>query len=244
MGFSEDVRKALSTRIGQGGAYANKRQMAEALALDPSQLGRFLKGERGLTVESLGRVLDGLGARLEFPGGGDSARPVCFVSADKTPSAEGAAGPRPEDFLAVPLVSLDAAAAPGLIPERQVQGWLLVWRDQEGLRRRTDLAAARVPEGDLAMVPALHPGDLVLVDRTDRRPHDGGLMLVDGPAGPARIRRAALRPGQGDDELVLYSDNPREYPPQSLLVGRDLSGDPANALAGRVLFAWSDMTRK
>lgn len=244
MGFSEDVRRALSERIGQGGPFANKRQMAEALNLDPSQLGRFLKGERGLTVESLGRVLDGLGARLEFPGGGDSARQVCFVSADKTPSAAGTPGPRPEDFLAVPLVSLEHAALAGLIPESLVQGWLLVWRDQDSLRRRSDLAAARVPEGDVSMAPALHPGDLVLVDRADRAPHDGGLMLVSGPAGPARIRRVALRPQDGDGELVLYSDNPREYPPQSLLLGRDLGNDLASVLAGRVLFAWSDMTRK
>lgn len=244
MGFSEDVRKALSERIGQGGPYANKRQMAEALNLDPSQLGRFLKGERGLTVESLGRVLDGLGARLEFPGGGDSARQVCFVSADKSPAAAAGPGPRPEDFLAVPLVSLEHAALAGLIPESLVQGWLLVWRDQDSLRRRSDLAAARVPEGDLSMVPALHPGDLVLVDRADRAPHDGGLMLVSGPAGTPRIRRVAVRPLDNDSELVLYSDNPREYPPQSLRLARDLFGDPANALAGRVLFAWSDMTRK
>ncbi len=244
MGFSEDVRRALSARIGQGGPFANKRQMAEALALDPSQLGRFLKGERGLTVESLGRVLDGLGARLEFPGGGDSARQVCFVSADKIPAAQDMPGPRPEDFVAVPLVTLETAASAGLIPESLVQGWLLVWRDQDSLRRRTDLAAARMPEGDLAMVPALHPGDLVLVDRADRAPHHGGLVLAAGASGPARIRRAALRSGENDAELVLYSDNPREYPPQSLLLGRDLSGDPAKALAGRVLFAWSDMTRK
>ena len=51
MGFCEFVREALAARIGRGGRYPNKKRMADDLEMDPSQLNRFLSGERGLNAE-------------------------------------------------------------------------------------------------------------------------------------------------------------------------------------------------
>lgn len=248
MGFSEDLRKALAERIGEGGPFANKKQMADALSLDPSQLGRFLKGERGLTVESLGRVLDGLGVRLVFPEqGAETAREVCFVSADKASAAANLAGPRPEDYLAVPLAATPVAAGPGLIPEDRVEGWVLVWRAHESVRHRSNLVAVQVGPREMSMVPALHPGDIVLVDRSDRSPEPAGrIMLVTEPgeSGGAMIKRVAVKRLDDDLELVFYSDNSRDFPPMTYRLGRDYGGDADRAIAGRVIWAWSDMTRK
>jgi hypothetical protein len=47
-----------------------------------------------------------------------------------------------------------------------------------------------------------------------------------------------------DTEFVFYSDNSREYPPQTYRLKRDYGGDPTRAIVGRVVWAWSDMTRK
>jgi hypothetical protein len=45
-------------------------------------------------------------------------------------------------------------------------------------------------------------------------------------------------------ELVFYSDNSREFPPRTFRLGRDYEGDLTRAIAGRVIWAWSDMSHK
>ncbi|WP_319469582.1 hypothetical protein [uncultured Pseudodesulfovibrio sp.] len=57
MGFTDDVREALINRIGKGKRFPNNKRMADELGVDPSQLNRFLKKERGLNADSLGHIL-------------------------------------------------------------------------------------------------------------------------------------------------------------------------------------------
>ena len=66
MGFTEDIRQALLGRIGPGKRYSNNKRMADELDIDPSQLNRFLKKERGLNADSLGHILDRIGATIAF----------------------------------------------------------------------------------------------------------------------------------------------------------------------------------
>jgi hypothetical protein len=248
MGFCENVRGALTARIGRGGRYANKKRMADDLDMDPSQLNRFLSGERGLNAESLGRILDRFGARVLFPDEpGETTREVCFVAAEKATSQRGAKGPRPEDYLAVPLAASPVAAGPGLIPEDGIQGWVLVWRHHESVRFRRDMVAVQVGKNELSMVPTLHPGDIVLVDRSDRDPAPAGkIMLVcePGPDGGVMVKRVSAKKVEDDVELVFYSDNSRDFPPMIFRLKRDYDDDIGRAIAGKVVWAWSDMTRK
>ena len=177
----------------------------------------------------------------------DAVREVCFRAPDKGWAATGAPEPRADDYLAVPLADPAEAAAAGLIPEQSVDGWVLVWRHQESIRFRTNLVAVEVGPDELSMTPTLHPGDIVLVDRDDRDPSPAGrIMLVREPGenGQARIRRVSARRLDDDVELIYYSDNSREYPPATYRLGRDYGGDPARAIGGNVVWAWSDMTRK
>ncbi|MDD3311929.1 S24/S26 family peptidase [Pseudodesulfovibrio sp.] len=245
MGFTDDVRRALNERIGRGKRYPNNKRMADELGIDPSQLGRFLKRERGLNADSLGQILDRLGASVTF--GDDPAeasREVRFC-----PPGEAGGGPelRPDDYLAVPLADPILAAGQGSVPEDRVKGWVLVWRHQEPLRFRTNLVGVELGKAETAMAPTLHPGDIVLVDRDDRDPAPAGrTMLVrePGPEGATLVRRVATRRVEGDLELIFYSDNSREFPPATYRLQRDYGGDIARAIGGNVAWAWSDMGLK
>ena len=244
MGFTNDVRRALNNRIGRGKRYPNTKRMADELGIDPSQLGRFLKKERGLNADSLGYILDKLGATVSFGDEpADAAREVCFRMPETGTHPE----LQPEDYLAVPLAPPAMASEQGLVPEDAVLGWVLVWRHQEPLRFRTNLVAVEVPKQETAMAPALHPGDIVLVDRDDRDPSPAGrIMLVrePGASGQALVRRVSTRRVDDDLELIFYSDNSREFPPAVYRLGRDYGGDISRAIGGNVAWAWSDMGRK
>lgn len=245
MGFSEDVRDSLGSLIGPGKPFANRKRMADALDVDPSQLNRFLKGDRGLTVDSLGHILDKLDASLVFPGQDKTVREVCFVHPKAVSTDAGLPPALAEDYVAVPLAAGPVAAGPGLIPEDAMDGWVLVWREHETVRHRDNLIAVRVGPREMSMVPALHPGDIVLVDRSDvATDPPGRIMLVTDPEGAAMIKRVAVSRVDSDTEFVFYSDNSKDYPPQTYRLRRDYGGDPTRAVVGRVVWAWSDMTRK
>ncbi len=248
MGFTDDIRQALNSRIGRGKRYPNTKRMADELGIDPSQLGRFLKKERGLNADSLGYILDRLEASVSFGDEPvDAGREVCFRP-PKTGKG-GTIGPelQPEDYLAVPLTDPALAAGQGLIPEDRVRGWVLVWRHQEPLRFRTNLVAVEIAKHEQAMIPALHPGDIVLVDRDDRDPSPTGrIMLVREPGsqGETLVRRVCTKRLDDDLELIFYSDNSREFPPATYRLNRDYGGDITRAISGNVAWAWSDMGRK
>lgn len=249
MDFTSNLREMLWAQIGENKPYANRKRMADALGIDPSQLNRFMDGERGLAVDSLGRILDGLSARIVLPDAleAEGAREVCFVSPRMTGAGRDVSPPAAEDYFAVPLASEPVAAGPGRVPEDQIRGWVLVWRHHESIRFRNDLVAVEIGKNQLSMTPTLHPGDIVLVDRAERSPDPAGkIMLVSepGPEGGCAVKRVSTRHVDGDLELVFYSDNSRDFPPSVYRLNRDYGGELSHAIAGRVVWAWSDMTRK
>ncbi len=253
MGMFEEVMQGLRRAVSPQGRYRNMTQLAEACGVAPNLISRWLSGERSPRFEALSRVLESLGARVVFPGEDEAGagREVCFVKAE-TPSAAvgpGAllAGPVPEDYLAVPMISARAAWGAGLIPDGDIEGWVLVWRHHPSVRHKTNLVALEMPKGERSMLPLFSPGDILMVDRNDRDPEPAGkAMLVHepGPGGGAAVRRVATRKRAGDYELIFYSDNAREFPPTTWLLKRDYGGDMGRAVAGHVIWAWSDVREK
>lgn len=246
MGFTDNVRRALLDRIGQGKRFPNNKRMADELGIDPSQLNRFLKKERGLNADSLGHILDQLGVSITFGDEpADAAKEVAFQLPSKSQVDTGTADPESDDYLAVPLAASPVAAGPGLIPEDKVEGWVLVWRHQESIRFRSNLVAVEVGKNEVSMVPTLHPGDIVLVDRNDRDPSPAGkIMLVCEPDGGTMVKRVNTKRTDDDLELIFYSDNSRDFPPMTYGLDRDYDGEITRAIGGNVVWAWSDMTRK
>ena len=121
------------------------------------------------------------------------------------------------------------------------------WRHQESIRFRPNLVAIEVSKNELSMVPVLHPGDIVLVDRNDRDPSPAGkIMLVREPGveGSTMVRRVTTQRLDDDVEIIFYSDNSRDFPPATYRLGRDYDGDIARAIGGNVVWSWSNMTQK
>ena len=171
-------------------------------------------------MDSLGRILDKLGARLCFPDDpADAAREVCFVAPTRSAVARDAPPPDAEDYIAVPLSASPVAAGPGLIPEDKIDGYVLVWRHHESVRFRSNMIAVQIGRQELSMVPTLHPGDIVLVDRNERDPVPAGkIMLVTEPGGDdagVMVKRVSTHKTPDDVELIFYSDNSREFRPWS-----------------------------
>ena len=96
------------------------------------------------------------------------------------------------------------------------------------------------------MQPTLNPGDIVLVDRDDRdvlRP--GHMMLVTDPNGAGMIKRVSIEDKQdGDYRITFYSDNGLKYPPRVYSLLKDYAGDWDKVIAGRVIWAWTDVREK
>lgn len=198
-------------------------------------------------TEMLFSWLEAMGATISWPGENtlQTSREVCFVQPNQVAAVSSVRPPDSEEYMAVPLADAPVAAGPGLLSDDAVRGWVIVWRHHDSIRFRSDLVAVEIGKGQTSMVPLLHPGDIVLVDRAERNPDpDGKIMLVCDPDGGCAIKRVSSRRIDGDIELVFYSDNAPGNPPQVNRLKRDYGGNLHAAIGGRVVWAWSDMTRK
>lgn len=252
MGLYDDSMAWLKMAAQKKG---NATQLAEELGEAPNLFSRWFADEssknyREPSWRKLSEVLERLGARLVFPDEvpGPSVaqtRDIEFIKPKIVGAENGTQPPASEDYLAVPLALEAIAAGPGLIPQDELRGWVLVWKHHDSVRFRTNLVAVEVGKGQTSMVPHLHPGDIVLVDKDDRKPdQDGKIMLVCHPDGGCAVKRVSSRRVDGDVELVFYSDNAQGNPPSVYRLDKDYGGELGAAIGGRVVWAWSDMTRK
>ena len=97
------------------------------------------------------------------------------------------------------------------------------------------------------MEPTLHPGDIVLIDKGDYRPSPppGNIYLVRFPGddGGLAIKRVQTYSKDKKYLISFYSDNP-QYPPEIYDLKVEYDNEISRAVIGRVVWAWSDMTKK
>lgn len=248
MSFTDLVRTALQERIGPGKRFPNIKRMSDELGVDPSQLGRFLKKERGLNADSLGRIMDGLGAELVFPDQAKgAAMDVRFTSMQGQTEDKMPGMPDPGSFYAVPVTTPPVPGAPTTITRDAAKDWLIVSCAHEAIAYNENLLAMRVSRGDTAMAPMIRPNDTILVNPDDRTPHPPGrIMLVADPDPQmgTMIRRVSAKRLDDDMELIFYSENNIEHPPTTYQLNRDYGGDMSRAILGHVVWAWTDMNGK
>uniref|UniRef100_I2Q054 Putative transcriptional regulator n=1 Tax=Desulfovibrio sp. U5L TaxID=596152 RepID=I2Q054_9BACT len=191
--------------------------------------------------------LETLGAKIVFPGDRpEIARDVCWVDAKVVPAGDGQCLPPAESYFAVPMVG-EAGAGPGIMPEDEIKSWVLVYRHQHAIRFKKDLLAVEIAKDSTSMVPLLRPGDIVLVDREDRKPEKaGGIFLVREPGqeGGAMVKRVATKAVDGDLLITFYSENAAENPADTYNLRVDYDNDINKAVVGRCVWAWSDITGK
>jgi len=234
------------------------RRVALDAKMNPSTLTRWLSGERTPEFKTLAPLLSHLNAKIVFPDySQDTTRPVKICGHmsravhdqiqihESIEEAHAAAGPDSEDYIAVPLADMPVAAGPGLLPNGDIRGWVLAWKYQASIMWKSNLVAVEIGKNQTSMVPVLHPGDIVLVNRDDWEPNPPGkIMLVCEPDGSAAIKRVSMEQEKNRASLVFYSENSAEYPPKIFNINEKYEGDIRRAIAGRIIWSWSDMTKK
>lgn len=246
MGFEEEFRQAIKNAIGT--TYKTVSDLAEASGLNQSSLSLFVTGKRkGLQIESVAKIIDTLGLKLSLPNA-DLSREVHFVNAKVVNAEEGAPPIIPDDYLAVPLTS-EAGAGPGIIPHNEHESWFLVYRSEPSIRFRSNLIAVRIANGSTSMEPTLYPGDIILVDRNDKTVTAPGriwLVMEPGQEGGGKIKRVKIDDlrEKRQTRITYYSDNVMEHPPEVYILEEDFEGDINRAIVGRVVWAWTDVSKK
>ncbi|MBW2135650.1 MAG: S24 family peptidase [Deltaproteobacteria bacterium] len=146
---------------------------------------------------------------------------------------------RTEDYLAVPLVEgYIAAGYEGTIPEEYIISLVWVYRPEIGKRQYHDLRAVRLGKNAESMRRTLKPGDIIIVDPTEKPP---AKPLVQKGIYAVRVDEeggcAVKRVREKDDFWILLSDNP-EYDP--ILIKKDAKYNP---IIGRVIWSWTSWVK-
>lgn len=223
--------------------YGSAAALSAATGVSPANISYWLSGKRTPRLAEISVVLDALGVKAISPGE-DASREVCFVNARKVDAGGQASPPNAEAYLAVPVVG-EVGAGPGYFPEDGIKSWFLVWKYQPAVRNRNDLIAVEIGKSSTSMQPTLRPGDIVLVDRSDRNvDRPGHIMLVRDPDGCGKVKRVDVQEKDRDYSVIYYSDNALDNPPEIYSLRKDFDGEFGNAIVGRVVWAWSDISNK
>lgn len=247
MGLYEEIQAGVS-RIAKS-RYGSVNAMCKALGLPQPKMSRLLGKGSVPAADFAAETLDKLGVRLIWPDQvRETSQDVVFVDYETAQTATAAlkVAPKAENYRAIPLTSEDVAAGIGLVPDDSIQGWVLLWRHIPALMTRRNLVASKIGNNQRSMTPVLHPGDYVVIDRDDisvpDSPH-GNVFLVRDPHNGLTVKRVRVQSRAGHTMLVLYSENP-EYPPEIIDLTADYDDDFSRAIVGRVVYSWSDMTKK
>jgi len=246
MNMLEELRSFLREKDSKD--EINQNQLAKAAGVQQASLSKFIRGKQAsIDFSTASKLMERLGISLRYPKAPEP-REVCFVDAKIVQAGKGAPPPEAEDYLAVPLVG-EAGAGPGIISQEDIESWILVYRKHRSVQRRSNLLAVEIEKGQASMTPTLHPEDIVLVDRDDWGQQSGytppgNIYLVREPGQEdgGMVKRVALA-GKGDmGTITFYSDNKEGGPDTHLMSSYD--HDLRQAIVGKVVWAWTDLSRK
>lgn len=136
------------------------------------------------------------------------------------------------DYWAVPQVEDKIAAGSGRIVEENIQGYMFVRRQDVGKRKR--LVAVQLGPGEKSMQPTLQPGNIVIIDRDDKKLVKKGIYAARLEDDHCAIKRIHVL----DDTILLLSDNPG-FPPM-LAHTTDLD----KLIVGRVIWSCQNLLKK
>ncbi|MFA5381844.1 MAG: S24 family peptidase [Candidatus Micrarchaeia archaeon] len=140
-------------------------------------------------------------------------------------------GLRPEDYYAVPMVEDKIAAGLGRIVADKITDLVWVYKPEIGSRR--NLVAVKLAPDAKSMEPALHPGDIVVIDRDDKAITSKAIYAVRTSQEPCAIKRISI----SKERFWLVSDNP-EWPPQI-----SEFNNSEDLIIGRVVWSWTSWVR-
>jgi hypothetical protein len=246
----EQLFDFIGGQIGPNKRFPTPLDLAKFLNLPKTQVSKlynFLKGAdtQYKTVMNWYQALGG-----EIDTSQRTFRDICFVDAKIVAAGETLKPPKAENYIAVPLVG-EVGAGPGMVDQERLKSWILVYRQHHSVERRSNLLAVEIGKGQKSMVPLLYPEDIVLVDRNDwgentRYAKPGNIYLVreprqDGAGG--KIKRVSIA-GHGEEQTIIFtSENAEDLGPEPHKMS-EYNYNIRNAIIGKVIWAWSDLTGK
>lgn len=244
MGIYDDVRTRLEAEVQKAGGQSTIHRLT---GVKQPTLSKFFKGEHSIRFDLVCKLLENFGAQISWPEDRrEQSRDIKWIEAKIVPAGRGQPLPEADSYFAVPLVG-EVGAGPGVMPDEEIKSWVLVYRHQRAVKFKTNLLAVEIDNRSTSMVPLLRPGDIILVDRDTFRPErDGQIFLVREPGqeGGAMVKRVATKTVNGDTILTFYSDNSAANPPTTHSLTGDYGGELGNAIVGRCIWAWSDISDK
>lgn len=142
------------------------------------------------------------------------------TSTQKTPQISG------EDFVSVPLTESAIAAGQPIIPRENIEDYVLLHIRAAG--KRSNLVASRV-DGH-SMEPMLHPGDIVVIDRDDKRIVKNKIFAIYHEGG---LTAKFLE--QKNNLLILRPINPNA---EIQIIDLNENAQP---IVGKIIGAWKDL---
>lgn len=231
----------LATGQGQGG----KKRVAEMARANYTTLCKVLKGSQTNAEDFVG-WLERLGVRLVFPNeDGIAAKDVKMIHLLNNSESPSPHNPHMEKYKAVPVVTSEVAAGPGLIPDDRILSWVAVDSTDPLVRGRAGLLAVRIAQGQRSMLPLIQAGDLIFVDRHDTDPRrESDMFLIRDPEGGEAVKKVQIYTRRGREMITFYSLNGQEYPPDTYFIQEDFLGDFTRPIIGRVVGLWADLTKR
>ena len=223
-----------STRIGKKLRQRRKNLgietegFAESLGMSPDVLEFYEKGKWPLSADMLEEFVRKLKISLPELLSEDEVHPVQIpdLKVFQASSTKNAPKIRSEDYRSIPLTESSIAAGQPIIQEDNIEDYVLLHVRAAG--KRANLVASRV-DGD-SMEPMLKSGDIVVIDRDDRRIVTNRIYAVFYEEG-----LTAKYVEKQKNLLIL-----RPLNPVSKVQVVQLSEHP-DPIVGRVIGAWKEL---
>ena len=139
---------------------------------------------------------------------------------------KGAPTVKGEDYISIPLTSSSIAAGQPIIQENKIEDYVLL--HIRAAKKRKNLVASRV-DGD-SMEPMLHSGDIVVIDRDDKKMLKNRIFAIFYEEG-----LTAKYVENQKNLLILRPINPNS---QVQIINLQENPDP---IVGRVIGAWKEL---
>jgi len=230
----EKISNKLNTRIGRKVKQFRKQRgwsvndLAENVSINSKILELYEKGQAQISFD----LLTDLAKKLDTPPHEflieEDSFPVQVpeLKVFQATSATNAPKLREEDYVSIPLTESSIAAGQPIIQADKIEDYVLLHIRAAG--KRKNLVASRV-DGD-SMEPMLHSGDIVVIDRDDKRIAKNRIYAIFHEEG-----LTAKYVERKKDLLILRPINPNSD--VQIIDLKELQ-DP---IVGRIIGAWKEL---
>lgn len=226
---SSDLNQIIATKIKKFRIFKgwSQNELGSKLSISPKVLDLYEQGKCLFSSDLVQKLCEALEINPSVLTGDGSLlfqspqlKIFQTTSAQKDPQISG------EDFVSVPLTESAIAAGQPIIPQENIEDYVLLHIRAAG--KRSNLVASRV-DGH-SMEPMLHPGDIVVIDRDDKVIvknkmfaiyHEGGLTAK---FLEKKTHLLILRPINPNAEIQIIDLNENPQP-----------------IIGKIIGAWKDL---